>query len=122
MRQSALLQHGVQVVKEYMQIQHVFPFWKAVEALTPQKIDKDNPDDKLTPAYKIEFGGVMPWDNAKHVRKPVSYGKVWRYTLQSGIYDLTSLSTLLEDKIGAHSEVFDDGRKGSVWISKIIVL
>ncbi|WP_324724500.1 ATP-binding protein [Lelliottia sp. JS-SCA-14] len=112
MRQSALLQRGVQVVKEYMQIQHVFPFWKAIEALTPQKIDKDNPDDKLTPAYKIEFGGVMPWDNAKHARKPVSYGKVWRYTLQSGIYDLTSLSRLLEDKIGAHSEVFDDGRNG----------
>jgi hypothetical protein len=53
MLQSALLQRGVQVVKEYMQIQHVFPFWKAIEALTPQKIDKDNPDDKLTPAYKL---------------------------------------------------------------------
>lgn len=89
-------------------MQHVFSFWRAIEALTPQKLDKDNPDDMFTPSYKIEFGGVLPWDNLKHTRKPLPYGKVWRYTVQSGVYDLTAISTLLEEKIGPHKEVFED--------------
>ncbi|MCU5772457.1 DEAD/DEAH box helicase [Winslowiella arboricola] len=100
------------MTQQHLQVQKIFPFWGAVEALTPQQLDKDNPDDMLHPAYKIEFGGVLPWDNVRHIRKPLAFKKVWRYTVQCGVYDLSSLSEQLENKIGAHGEVFEDRANG----------
>lgn len=90
-----------------MQAQHIFEFWKAVEALTPQKLDKDNPEDLLRPAYKLEQGYDFPWNDIKHTRKPLPDDKVWRYTAQCGVYDVVALSEQLEKKIGANSDVVD---------------
>ena len=90
-----------------MQAQHIFQFWKAVEALTPQKLDKDNPEDLLRPAYKLEQGCDLPWNDRKHICKPLPDDKVWRYTAQCGVYDVAALSEQLEEKIGAHSNVVD---------------
>lgn len=57
------------------------------------------------------FNGVLPWSDAKHTRKKLAYQKVWRYTVQFGVYDLSLLSKLLEDKIGRHEDVLE-GRVG----------
>lgn len=99
------------MTQKHSQVQQVFPFWRAVEALTPQKLDKDNPDDNFNPSYKMGFNGVLPWSDAKHTRKKLAYQKVWRYTVQFGVYDLSQLSKLLEDKIGRHEDVLE-GRVG----------
>jgi hypothetical protein len=101
------------VIQHYKQVQQVFPFWRAVEALTPQQLDKDNPDDPLNPAYKISPGGYLPWHDAKHTHKPLPYKKVWRYTAQCTVYDLSLLSRLLEKKIGSHEKVFEDRDRGN---------
>jgi len=100
------------VIQQHGQLQKVFPFWRAIEALTPQKLDKDNPDDNFNPAYKIGFNGVLPWRDPKHSCKRIPHNKVWRYTAQVGVYDLSPLSQLLQAKIGSHEEVFED-RTGS---------
>ena len=94
------------------QVQQIFPFWKAVEALTPQKIDKDNPYDKLTPAYNVDRGGILPWNDPKHCRKHLPPGKVWRYSIQFGAYEIVKFASLLEDKIGRHEEVSEDRISG----------
>ena len=99
-------------VSQYNQVQQVFPFWKAVEALTPQKIDKDNPNDKESPSYNVDRDGVLPWQDPKHCRKHLPPGKEWRYTVQFGVYGLAQFASLLEDKIGRHEEVFDDRISG----------
>jgi len=96
------------VTQQHTQVQQVFPFWRAIEALTPQKLDKANPRDRLTPAYKIAFGSHLPWEDPKHIHKPVLGSKVWRYTAQCGAYELSLLSELLENKIGPHEDVFTD--------------
>ncbi|WP_045051256.1 DEAD/DEAH box helicase [Chromobacterium violaceum] len=93
-------------------VQQVFPFWKAIEALTPQKVDKDDPDDKQNPAYHITRDGTLPWLDPKHCRKRLPPGKVWRYSVQYGVYGLAQFASLLEDKIGRHEEVFDDRLSG----------
>ncbi|MCL2657659.1 MAG: AAA domain-containing protein [Betaproteobacteria bacterium] len=90
----------------------VFPFWKAIEALTPQKLSKDDPNDKLSPAYNVDRDGVLPWKDPKHCHKPIPQGKVWRYGVQFGVYGLAQFAKLLEDKIGRHEEVFDDRISG----------
>lgn len=90
----------------------VFPFWKSIEALTPQKLSKDNPNDKLTPAYNVDRDGALPWKDPKHCRKPIPKGKVWRYSVQFGVYALAPFAKLLEEKIGRHEEVFDDAISG----------
>lgn len=100
------------MAQQHTQAQHVFPFWRAIEALTPQKLDKDNPNDRLTPAYKIAFGSRLPWEDPKHIRKPVPVNKMWRYTAQCGVYELSTLAKLLEKKIGSHEDVFDDRTNG----------
>lgn len=64
------------MTQKHSQVQQVFPFWRAVEALTPQKLDKDNPDDNFNPSYKMGFNGVLPWSDAKHTRKKLAYQKV----------------------------------------------
>jgi len=79
----------------------------------PQKADKTNPGDPNTPIYPLdESETLFPWANPDHCRKLLGKGKVWRYTLQCGLYDTNKLAKLLEDKIGAHDEVFDDRRDG----------
>lgn len=96
----------------HRQIQHVFHFWGAVEALTPQKLDKANPEDKQKPAYAIEPDGVLPWNDPKHTCKAIPSGKVWRYTIQCGIYDISGLSGLLEDKIGGNNDIVENRPEG----------
>ncbi|MCW3478947.1 AAA domain-containing protein [Neisseriaceae bacterium JH1-16] len=95
-------------MSQNIQAQQVFPFWKAIEALTPQKIDKDNPNDKQRPAYNVDHIGTLPWSDPRHCRKHLPPGKVWRYTVQFGVYGFAPFASLLEDKIGRHEEVFDD--------------
>ncbi len=41
--------------------ENVFLFWRAIEALTPQDIDKENARDKLNPVYKVGAGTMLPW-------------------------------------------------------------
>lgn len=100
------------MTQQHTQVQQVFPFWRAIEALTPQKLDKDNPDDRLSPAYKVAFGSRLPWEDPSHTRKPVPDSKVWRYTAQCGAYGLSLLSEMLENKIGPHEDVFTDRTNG----------
>ncbi len=114
MRQTAERSPPTQVFQQQMQAQHIFQFWKAVEALTPQKLDKDNPDDLFRPAYKIAQGGNLPWRDTRHTDKPLKDDKVWLYTAQCGVYDATALSQQLEEKIGAHDDVVEErGRVNS---------
>lgn len=40
--------------------ENMFLFWKAIEALTPQDIDKENARDKLNPVYKVGAGDMLP--------------------------------------------------------------
>jgi hypothetical protein len=40
--------------------ENVFLFWRAIEALTPQDIDKENARDKLNPVYKVGAGSMLP--------------------------------------------------------------
>ncbi len=94
------------------QVRQVFPFWRAIEALTPQMLDRDNPGDRRSPAYKVAFDSPLPWEDPNHIRKPVPDKKVWRYTAQCGAYGLSLLSELLENKIGPHEDVFTDRTNG----------
>lgn len=89
----------------------VFRFWQAVEALTPQKADKPDPSNPRAPVYLIDEQGILfPWESPIHRRKPIGKDKAWRYALQCGLYDSKELAALLEEKIGAHEEVYDDRR------------
>lgn len=105
-------QGEVSVNQQIQGPKQVFPFWKAIEALTPQKLSKDDPNDKLNPAYNVDRGGALPWKDPRHCRKPIPQGKVWRYSVQFGVYGLARFAKLLEEKIGRHEEVFDDGISG----------
>lgn len=92
--------------------ENVFLFWRAIEALTPQDIDKENARDKLNPVYKVGAGSMLPWDDPEHTRKDVAPGKVWRYSAQAGVYHLSVISKMLEDKIGAHEAVPEERKSG----------
>ena len=96
------------MTQQQTQVQQVFPFWRAIEALTPQKLDKDNPNDRKAPSYKMAFGSRLPWDDPKHIRKPIAASKLWRYTAQCGVYEMSQLAGLLENKIGSHEAVFTE--------------
>ncbi|MEQ0006699.1 AAA domain-containing protein [Klebsiella sp. GG_Kp146] len=100
-------------MKESLQkVQHVFRFWKAIEALTPQSIDKENARDIDNPAYMVTFDGLLPWTDTEHVRKPVPSGKVWRYSAQCGIYNISVVADQLEEKLGAHDDVAESRNTG----------
>ena len=92
--------------------ENVFLFWRAIEALTPQDIDKENARDKLNPVYKVGAGSMLPWDDPEHTRKDIAPGKVWRYSAQAGVYHLSEISKMLEDKIGAHEAVPEERKSG----------
>lgn len=101
-------------MRRKFQVEQIFRFWRAIEASMPQKADKANPTDRIAPVYKLdEKARLFPWSNPVHYRKPLSHGKAWRYTLQSGLYDTADLATRLEEKIGSHEKVFDDRRAGT---------
>lgn len=88
----------------------ILRFWRAVEACVPQKIEKTNPSHATMPVYGLSVSDPWPWFNPKHQAKKLARDRVWRYTLQAGIYDIEMFSALLEDKLGAHKDVFDERR------------
>ncbi len=88
----------------------ILRFWRAVEACVPQKVEKTNPSHTTEPVYRLSVPDPLPWFNPKHRSKRVAPNRVWRYTLQAGVYDIEKFSTLLEDKLGAHEDVFDERR------------
>lgn len=91
--------------------QSLLAFWRAIESLTPQKLERADPKSADAPVYAIDTtDAVFPWHDPAHRRKKIPANKAWRYTLQAGRYDIDALTQLLQDKIGAHADVFDDGR------------
>ncbi|HIG5938801.1 DEAD/DEAH box helicase [Klebsiella pneumoniae] len=93
------------LIKTAINTENVFRFWRAIEALAPQNIDKANERDMLNPVYKTGAGGMLPWDAPQHRRKTPEPGKSWRYSAQAGVYHLNVITSMLEDKIGAHEEI-----------------
>ncbi|WP_240085773.1 hypothetical protein, partial [Klebsiella aerogenes] len=57
------------LIKTAINTENVFRFWRAIEALAPQNIDKANERDMLNPVYKTGAGGMLPWDAPQHRRK-----------------------------------------------------
>ncbi|WP_142900832.1 hypothetical protein, partial [Klebsiella pneumoniae] len=72
----------------------------------------ENARDKLNPVYKVGAGSMLPWDDPEHTRKDIAPGKVWRYSAQAGVYHLSEISKMLEDKIGAHEAVPEERKSG----------
>ncbi len=48
------------LIKTAINTENVFRFWRAIEALAPQNIDKANERDMLNPVYKTGAGGMLP--------------------------------------------------------------
>lgn len=94
------------------QSEEIFKFWKAIEALTPQKLDKENQSDRILPSYNVAFDGDLPWNNLRHLQKPLPAGKIWRYTVQYGVYSCNDYANLLHEKIGQHEDVVVDSPGG----------
>jgi DNA polymerase III delta prime subunit len=88
--------------------EELFKFWQTVEALTPQKAEKPNPPSSY--AIKTEES-LFPWKNSAHLKRKLLNDKTWSYILQCGIYETSVLADLLEEKIGAHKEVYDERRE-----------
>lgn len=94
-----------------VQTDKVFRFWRAIEACIPQKADKADPSSASAPIYKIPAGlAQFPWTSQEHLAKRIHPKQVWRYTLQCGLYDISALCKWIEDKIGAHEDVYGEGR------------
>ena len=60
----------------------------------------------------VTFDGLLPWTDTEHVRKPVPSGKVWRYSAQCGIYNISVVADQLEEKLGAHDDVAESRNTG----------
>ena len=55
---------------------------------------------------------MLPRDDPEHTRKDIAPGKVWRYSRSGGVYHLSEISKMLEDKIGAHEAVPEERKSG----------
>src|SRR3546814_514927 len=99
----------IEKLQAHTQELRLLRFWRAVEACVPQKVEKTNPSH-TEPVYRLSVSDPLPWFNPKHRSKQVAPSRIWRYTLQAGVYDIEKFSTLLEDKLGAHEDVFDERR------------
>lgn len=82
----------------------ILRYWLIIEALTPQKADRENPKDRREPIYKInKKNGPMPWEfQHEHHQKPVVDNKKWIYTVQAGLYSVKKLFCDVLKKINAN--------------------
>jgi hypothetical protein len=71
----------------------VLAFWRAVEALSPQQISKEKPDDKNQPSYLVKGGNaLLPWEKGhKHQEREEHQKTHWRYVVHCGLYDTQEL-------------------------------
>lgn len=91
------------------QSQSILAFWRAIESLTPQKLERSYQKSSDAPVYNIDgLGVVLPWNDQDHCHKKLPANKMWRYTLRSGVYEIDTLVTLLKNKIGVHADVYDE--------------
>lgn len=92
------------------QAPRILGFWRAVEACVPQKAEKANPAHPAEPVYRLRADESLPWFDPKHQSKRIAPRLAWRYTLQAGLYDIERFAALLEVKLGAHEDVYDERR------------
>jgi AAA domain len=90
----------------------VLDFWRSVELLSPQKIPKEDPANRDYPVVRIEPGRPLPWCLPDWGR-PLRQGKVWRFVLYGGSFELAALRSILVRKFGQDAHSFDK-RKGGV--------
>ncbi|WP_313696901.1 AAA domain-containing protein [Achromobacter sp.] len=94
-----------------MQTDTIFRFWRAIEACIPQKIERTDACHPARPSYKIpQVVAQLPWAYPRHLTKRIDRDKMWRYTLECGLYDISKLCQQIEERIGAHEDVFGESR------------
>lgn len=85
---------------------NILKFWKAIESLTPQNIADEEKGIDLSSVTEPS----LPWNNTekKATDKKDDKEKKPIWIFRCGIYSISELKELIEDKIGTHEQVFDD--------------
>lgn len=87
----------------------VIEYWWAVEVFSPQRIAKADSGRRDAPVYDLTKPECLPWDLFHPLQTVlVPEGKARRYSAYCGVYNLQRLREILEERLGANPEVFDE--------------
>jgi hypothetical protein len=89
----------------------ILRFWKAVELFSPQKIPRLNPNSKESPVIRMSGQMPLPWDTPERFPAPEK-DHTWRFTAYCGIYKLSSVRQILEERFGKDPSNFDRRSNG----------
>lgn len=98
-----------------MQESKVLEFWQAVEALTPQDAFRVNSSDLANPVYGVNSDSFakFPWENEKHLGKPIDQDSVWVYEAQCGVHEAHELGLCVLKAMGNVRTHDDENRGGT---------
>lgn len=91
----------------------VLDYWRAVELFSPQSVPRPAPNDFSDPVFSIKPELPLPWEAGHAIlRKRTPNKTSRRFHVFCGIYPLEKVRVLLEEKLGADPETFDERADG----------
>ncbi len=87
-------------------------FWRAIEALSLQKIPKLAPDDKKEPTRNWFPDAGVPWGDPGFKRLPVPTTKLWKHGIYAAVFEQKLLINLLENTLGKPEDGSAEQRSG----------
>ena len=85
-------------------------FWRAVEALSLQKLPKLAPSDKKEPTRNWFPDAGVPWNDPSFRKRPVPTNKRWKHGIYAGVFAQKSMIELLEKAIGKPEDKAEEQR------------
>lgn len=91
----------------------VLDYWKAVELFSPQSIPRPAPNDPVDPVFTVKPELPLPWEPVHAIqRRRLPPKTSRRFQVFCGVYPLEKIRVLLEEKLGADPETFDERADG----------
>lgn len=91
----------------------VLDYWRSIELFSPQSIPKAAPNDQKEPVYSAIEPKLVPWDNGHPLKSGWAPSKMARrFLVYSGVFSLSKVTAVLEEKLGRDPEAFDERMDG----------
>ncbi len=85
-------------------------FWRAVEALSLQKLPKLAPSDRKEPTRNWFPDAGVPWNDPGFKRLSVPANKRWKHAIYASVFEQRRLIDLLENTLGKPDDSTDGQR------------
>lgn len=91
----------------------ILDYWRSIELFSPQTVPRAAPYDQKEPIFSVTENTLLPWDDGHGLKSRWPPAKMARrFLVYCGVFSLSKVTSVLEDKLGKDPEAFDERMDG----------